>query len=509
MSAAHEIDEPTSNLGAALHYASKGWRLLPVLPGGKRPIAGDGWPATATNDPAKIRAQWSQTPDANIGVLCDERFGFALDVDDVKALDYLPPLPETLQARTPSGGRHLHLPAPVRDPPLGNGVKGLWRLALAGGYPPAKKTIDIRGRAGFIVVAPSVRADCGGDHYRWINAGTPIAEAPAWLIDACGTRMGGPEGAAGARCPAVDLDAYCRAAADGGARELATVAPGGRGNALNKAAYKLGTLGMTHDQVRAALLPACDANGLIDKDGNDHVEHELLSGWTAGNSQPQREPKPREIDAKPKKATKPKDAGNLAALPSGVDTRPIIRIGPELHDVVDRGIAALASDDALYQRDGELVRVVHLAEPEALSRGRGEIPAGTPQIRNLSTATLRERLTGRARWQKFDGRSGEWVRTIPADTVVKAVADRGEWLGIRSLVSVCETPIVQPDFVIATEPGCNAATGCIYMPSCALPPILTLRLGTTRVPLSRRYWSRSPTSRTEASPSGMSGSRPS
>src|SRR5262245_46783911 len=43
------------------------------------------------------------------------------------------------------------------------------------------KGIDVRGDGGMFIAPPSVKPDVGD--YKWINWGTPIADAPQWLID--------------------------------------------------------------------------------------------------------------------------------------------------------------------------------------------------------------------------------------------------------------------------------------------------------------------------------------
>jgi hypothetical protein len=51
-------------LEAALGYARRGWRVVRLLPGQKRPVEED-WPTLATTDPAVIR-EWP--PDCNVGI---------------------------------------------------------------------------------------------------------------------------------------------------------------------------------------------------------------------------------------------------------------------------------------------------------------------------------------------------------------------------------------------------------------------------------------------------------
>lgn len=150
------------------------------------------------------------------------------------------------------------------------------------------------------------------------------------------------------------------------------------------------------------------------------------------------------------------------------DEAPAIKLGPDLHRVVDESVAALARDGEIYQRDGRLVRIVHVAEPDAKSE---RTAPGTPQIRTLPIATLRERLTLHAKYVRKDARSGDWKRSQPTAAVVAAVDARGEWPGIRPIVGVIETPSMRPDGSVIDVPGYDAATGYVYAPQRRYPAI--------------------------------------
>jgi putative DNA primase/helicase len=78
------------------------------------------------------------------------------------------PLPDTLMAESPSGSVHRYYKHP-------GGRVGSSASKLAPG-------IDVKGDGGMVVAPPSVRPD--GAAYRWLNWGTPIADAPTWLVDA-------------------------------------------------------------------------------------------------------------------------------------------------------------------------------------------------------------------------------------------------------------------------------------------------------------------------------------
>ena len=74
-----------SELGdTALAYAARGWPVFPLKPGQKVPLIAkrDGGSGVydATIDPEQIKAWWTRTPDANIGLACGSYF-WVLDVD--------------------------------------------------------------------------------------------------------------------------------------------------------------------------------------------------------------------------------------------------------------------------------------------------------------------------------------------------------------------------------------------------------------------------------------------
>ncbi len=72
---------PPSMLEAALHYALElGWRVFPCgREDGKKPLTRHGH-NDATTDESQIRSWWTEYPNANIGVPCDE-CQWVLDVD--------------------------------------------------------------------------------------------------------------------------------------------------------------------------------------------------------------------------------------------------------------------------------------------------------------------------------------------------------------------------------------------------------------------------------------------
>ncbi len=168
-----------ANLRAAQVYAHRfGWPVLPLVERGKEPIGHlvpHGY-KSATLDWAHITKWYHQYPHANIGVACDARSKLlALDVDTRSygdcSLDDLEDkhgkLPDTVEAHTGGGGRHLLFKRP-------DGI--CFRGQIAPG-------VEIKAN-GYIVAPPSVHP-CG-NQYEWEVLSRPgevaVAEMPPWLL---------------------------------------------------------------------------------------------------------------------------------------------------------------------------------------------------------------------------------------------------------------------------------------------------------------------------------------
>ena len=165
----------------ALSLASEGFFIFCLQTLGKTPVH-KGWQESATRDPRIIEQWWATNPEYNIGIYTG-KFGddgalLVVDVDVKEGKNGYEQLlrlelegwemPETRSYATPSGGRHYcyRVRASVRQ---GANV-------LAPG-------LDVRSRGGYIVGAGSALP-----HGLYDVAGSaPIADAPQWIIDICGT----------------------------------------------------------------------------------------------------------------------------------------------------------------------------------------------------------------------------------------------------------------------------------------------------------------------------------
>lgn len=135
--------------------------------------------------------------------------------------------------------------------------------------------------------------------------------------------------------------------------------------------------------------------------------------------------------------------------------RPSVLLTEEEADVNDQVARELANRDGIYQRAGQLVRVVEPSRQDTKT---------APEIEPIPLASLREELTRVVRFTKIN-RHGDEVPAHPADWCVRAVAARKNWPGLPLLKAVIECPVLRPDGTILQEPGYDESTGLLYLPT--------------------------------------------
>lgn len=147
------LNGPAAMLDAALWYASQDVAVFPCRPGGKAPLTSHGF-KDATTDLEQVRAWWTTTPDANIGLPTGLRFD-VFDVDGPEGTIALGEvrdsggLPEVLAwVKTPRGFHYYVAPSGH-----GNTTSLLPK-------------VDHRGAGGYVVAPPSRTADGA---YRWVR----------------------------------------------------------------------------------------------------------------------------------------------------------------------------------------------------------------------------------------------------------------------------------------------------------------------------------------------------
>ncbi len=167
-------------LAFARYYARHAWPVFPLAPRTKIPIKDSHGFQDASTDLDTIIKWWETTPEAGIGIPTGRASGIVvIDVDPRhdgdKSLAKLEqehgPLPQTVEAITGGGGRHLVFAYPAGDVEIGNKVK------LAG-----LDGIDVRAEGGYIAVAPTIHPS--GNPYRWKRnpKDTKPAQLPDWLL---------------------------------------------------------------------------------------------------------------------------------------------------------------------------------------------------------------------------------------------------------------------------------------------------------------------------------------
>ena len=305
----------SATLDAALAYAGRGLKVFPLAPRSKKPAGGSRGFLDATCNEATIRKWWTDESEGNVGLACAASGLVVIDIDvpgpehtqdgrpTLAALcDELGPLPETCEAITGTGGRHLVFQAPAG-------------AAFRGSLGPG---LDMRHHA-YIVVAPSVHPS--GGTYRWLRS--PLDEMPAPLPATWLARMAKPVPTVATRPPttvnAAGSSAYGRTAVDAELERVSAAPTGTRNNSLNEAALKLGSLcaGGEISDVRDDLVLAAMYAGLPEGEARKTVE----SGWRAGMKTPRTAPTPGGKPV-PKKAP-PAPVIDLASAAPWPDPEPL------------------------------------------------------------------------------------------------------------------------------------------------------------------------------------------
>jgi hypothetical protein len=461
---------------AAPIYARRlGWRVLPIEPGGKRPLLAD-WPKLATNDPETIAGWLEEHAGANLGVATGVPSGFfALDVDPRNggddALDSLTAehgdLPPTPQAATPSGGTHYLFALP--DFPVSNS---------AGKLGPG---LDVRGDGGQIVVAPSTTA-VGA--YRWVVPPWDVAPAaaPTWLLERLRTRASVPaasqtRGHFPPASPEVLQAARDALASHGPAIE----GNGGDLHTFRAAALLVHDFALTDDEAWPLLVewneecePAWDEDDLRAKlygggkygkapygckramDALQAVRKMIVDWRGSGIEAHVLTAKARPLfcvmtdpvmfaTAEQELA----DATGLTAKRLGLPRPPSghgplqlrqgeIRVAPDLHRVADESLKAIKS--LVFQRAGVLCEV-----------------AATGQrtfIHDLEAARIQDLMSKAARYVRDDEQKGAVVQAAP-ERVATILSARRVHPEVRVLEAITTAPIFLADGTILQDQGYN------------------------------------------------------
>ncbi|WP_232295510.1 bifunctional DNA primase/polymerase [Parafrankia sp. EUN1f] len=286
---------PATPVAVALDAAARGWYVLPLLPGEKRPASHpadrcpctgpcrDGhrtWEQRATLDGATITAYWSAHPTHGVGIATGPSGLVVVDLDTPKPGDRPPSavwaaegvrtgvhaltvlarrvgesVTPTYAVRTGRGGWHLYYQAPagVRLTNTGRSI-GPW--------------IDTRAWGGQVVAAGNT---VSGRPYT-LTHDAPPAPLPPWLFQLIQTAPLPPQRPVRVAVGAGRRSAYITAAVN---RQLAyiTHATGGRNNAVYRSAVALGQL------VAGGALTEADATDMLKQAAGGHVATDPTFTW--------------------------------------------------------------------------------------------------------------------------------------------------------------------------------------------------------------------------------------
>ncbi|MFD8948541.1 DUF3987 domain-containing protein [Streptomyces xanthophaeus] len=207
-------------------------------------------------------------------VMDSDRPGALEDVARALGHDF-PPTMRTYTAK----GHHDYYWAPA-DVKLGNGLGAL----------KGKFDGDVRAGNAYVIGVGSVHAT--GVVYTLENPAQPPVQAPAWLLEALQARASVPAGpATDIVIPADRHDAYTRKVVQAECDAITRAPDGDQNNAINTAAFSLGTLvgagALTETEARADLLAAARAGNHPEGRARATID----SGLRAGMAQP-RDPWP-------------------------------------------------------------------------------------------------------------------------------------------------------------------------------------------------------------------------
>lgn len=418
------IDTPEA--GLRFCYAL-GWSFTPLS--GKRPIL-DKW-TTRPRETADEAAAWLRA--GNIGLRTGRTSGVvAIDAD--KGADLTPlTLPATVTVDTGGGGRHYYY---RHDAPLGNS---------SGKLGPH---IDVKADGGQVVFPGSTHPKTG-EPYRWAAGcepwSIPLATLPAAIVERL-TASAKPR-------PATDTGRYAAKALAMECASISAACEGTRNDALNRAAFSLGTLvgagALARGEVESALHEAASAAGLPDAE----IRATIRSGITAGIAQP------RAIPDRPyANAAEPEPPGCEGREPtperSGYGAGYVLTPGPHVTDTgeyVEQSAADFARDvlarlpaEAIYRRD---------CIPGELTGERGRI-----RWRDLSTDRLRLVVDAAVKLGKWatnkEGESSLVYQSCSRDRAGLILAGASVAATVRDLRLIVNYPVYGPGFVRAA-PGWN------------------------------------------------------
>lgn len=366
-------------LEAALEYVSLlGWAVFPLLPRSKVPPKGSHGFLDATTDPDQVRAWWSATPEANIGLAVGRSGLVVIDVDPrhggnetwQKLVGELgDQVADTVISLTGTAGRHFIYRQNGRRVKTDDGTLG--------------PGVDTVGETGYIILPPSIHPS--GKPYAWAPGRSPFERQPSPVPAALSELL--PEytdqkaqGKSETRqAAATDADFWLRWA-------LKRVRPGTRNKTGFALACQLRDAGLAHGEARAVLLDY--AARVANLGDHLYTEAEALASLGQAYGAPARE------RAKPTPKVAPEALGQ-----NEVDLN--------AYPLTDSG-----NGEALAALFGHLLRFAHVPPgPTGGSKGKWLLwsghhwaPADMGQVEALAKETARRRQVAAIRIEDLDQR---------------------------------------------------------------------------------------------------------
>ncbi len=272
----------------ALEYAEKfNWFVFPLIERDKRPMYAGGY-KIATTDPAQINQWWNAHPEANLGLDCGRSGIIVFDLDGQEGIENWNALQTQLAAAIPD-----HQTAAARTG-SGNGYHYYYRLPagvdIRNSAGKLAKGIDVRACGGYVVLPPSITEN----PYEWQRdprqgiAALPdallklLTESETKLTPTNGNDAHGFNFLNKGKRANLSYDPYVQGAIMGELAKLRAATNGTRNDTLNQAAFALGQLGLSQDEIELLLLPVALQIGL----GENETRKTIASGHSAGAKNP-------------------------------------------------------------------------------------------------------------------------------------------------------------------------------------------------------------------------------
>jgi hypothetical protein len=482
-------------LEAALGYAARGWRVIPLhnlveqgkcscdawriskgIDGchtpGKHPRFSK-WAELASTDPRRIRAWWRAEPNANVGVVSGKGSGqIVVDTDPRNGGDWSRgeliqkhggEWPNSPTCTTGGGGMHEHFRWPAQLQTAQGAIQ------LADGF-----EILIEGHN---VVMPPSFAHPTGQAYFWdVEPQGELPDAPPWLIAILRERLqigGGkkPE-AGGGTWPTTDIGPilqgcgwmqYCAANAGQLSEpewyaQLSIVGRCANGEQLAQdlssphPGYSSAATSKKLQQALRASGPTTCAKVRHSLGGERFCvacPHTVKSPILLGM------PRQRRQHTKLHDSDSGGERSGVSDHPQEVEGLPRICVtSRELRDIADEALAAVQrvnDPPFLFARSGSMVSV-----------RRNE--KGRQEIAGVSDAAFRGYLTRAANFYRVGASGGSSACFPPVEVPRDIQALAPACWGLQSLDAVVEAPVLRPDGTILDRPGYDAATQLYYAP---------------------------------------------